>query len=241
MKKIKTLLAGVAALFALAACDMGGNEYHTTSFYPPTNGIITYADQTYDTIRVVSSDPWTLSSTADWCRITYNGKSTPLSVDVPAGSIVSARLEFNMRPNDTGEMRSLPLEVVSSYSKIGTITQTLVQTPFINVTSPSPKRDTDSNGKSTYSFTLTVPATGLMPGSKKPTIEFTPYSAGATISSDASWIMLDQTSGFTAAKSQTVTLTVTENPDATERTANLKITSNGVTTVVTVKQAAAKA
>lgn len=240
MKKIKILLAAVAAVFSLAACDMGGNEYHSTYFYPPTNGIVTYADQTYDTIRVVSSDSWTLASTADWCHIAYNGKFTPLSVTVQEGTLLAAKLEFNLRPNDTGVMRSLPIDVVSSYGKIGTVSQTLIQAPFINVTTPQPVKESGSDGKTRYTFTLNVPANGLMTASKQPTIEFTPYSAGATLSVDADWVKLDKATGFLAAKPQVVTLTVQANTASTERTATIKLTSNGITTPITVKQAAAK-
>ena len=80
--KIKSLLAVVAASLAFTACvDDGGNEYHSTSFYPMTSsGIQCFADQTVDSVRVISYDSWSLTNSCPWMEISENGRPAPLSL-----------------------------------------------------------------------------------------------------------------------------------------------------------------
>ena len=58
MKKILFVLTvGCGCLFA--ACDSGENEAHQTYFYPDrAGGLQLYADQTEDTLHIVSLDSW---------------------------------------------------------------------------------------------------------------------------------------------------------------------------------------
>ena len=69
MKK-NLFLASLALLTSVAftSCDNDDTmERHTLQFYPiKAAGMIAYADKTVDTIRVIASDSWQLTSSADW-------------------------------------------------------------------------------------------------------------------------------------------------------------------------------
>lgn len=235
--KLKLIFAAVAAVFALVSCESGGNEYHSTYFYPMDSGIMTYADQTYDSVKVVSTDSWTLDNNSEWCTIRNNGQVAPFSVNIPAGYIAATRLDLALLPNNTGAIRSNTIEVQSSYAKIGKVMQTLVQMPFLNISSPTPMKQT-VNENTQYTFTLTVPANGQAAGGKDPSISFTVYASGATLTtSDNSWLVPEQTSGFEKDKTQEVAVKVSANATGAERTGTLTLTSNGISTPITVKQA----
>lgn len=235
--KIKKILAATMAALALTSCSESDNEYYTTYFYPTTaNGIETYADQTSDTTIVVSTNSWTLTNTCDWCKVSYDGNSSPISVNVPEGYMVGAKLDITLQPNTTGTTRTNILQVVSSYSKIGSISTYVVQYPYLNVTSPMPQSATEDN-TTTYSFTLTVPASGTLADSSKPSISFTVYSNGATLtSSDETWLKPSQTSGFPSGTRQKTEIDLTKNETGETRTGTLTLTSNGISTPITVKQ-----
>ena len=236
--KIKTLLAAAAVAFAFTSCDNdGGNEYHSTYFYPMTsNGSEVYADQTVDSVRVISYDSWSLKNTCDWYQVFSNGKEAPLSINIPAGYMSSDRLDFKIQPNTTGKVRKNPVEVVSSFHKIGTVSQMLTQYPYLNIKHPGIVYETEGN-QSSYNFTLTLPASGLDMSNNKYFITFTVYADGATLSSDASWVSPDQTEGFKKYADQKVTLSVEKNQTNADRTATLTLTSNGISTPIIVKQA----
>lgn len=235
--KLKTILAAATAVLALTACTESDNEYYTTYFYPTTtNGIETYADQTSDTTIVVSTDTWTLTNACDWCKVTCNGQSSPITVTVPEGYMLGTKLDFTLQPNTTGAVRTNLLQVISSYSKIGTVATYIVQYPYINVNIPAPQAST-SNNTTTYSFTLTVPASGTLADNSKPSVSFTVYSNDATLtSSDESWLKPARTNGFLANTRQKVELDLTKNETGEQRTGTLTLTSNGVSTNITVKQ-----
>ena len=68
---IKTIATALLTACICYACDSDNdNEYHSTYFYPlSSNGIETYADQTVDSVRVISYDSWSLDNNCDWCVI----------------------------------------------------------------------------------------------------------------------------------------------------------------------------
>jgi len=235
--RLKNIIAATVAACALTACSESDNEYYTTYFYPTTaSGIETYADQTSDTTLVVSTDSWTLTNTCDWCKVTCDGKSSPISVTVPEGYMLATKLNLSLLPNTTGATRTNILQVTSSYEKIGTISTYVVQYPYLNVASPLPQLVTKDN-TTTYSFTMTVPASGTLSDNSKPSIVFTVYSTDATLtSSDETWLKPAQTSGFKASAQQKVELEITKNETGAARTGTLTLTSNGVSSQITVKQ-----
>ena len=238
-------VAGLAALclsaFALTACDdENANEYHATYFYPmSTYGIETYADQSVDSIRVISSDSWTLQNSCEWCTISSNGQLAPLSINIPQGYIASTRLDFKLQPNTTGKLRTNRIDVASSYDKVGTISQLLVQYPNLNITHPDGVA-TGTGTEYAVTYTLSVPAEGVSPSGAKPYVKFTVYAEGATLTSSADWIESVQTAGFAKYEAQSVELNVQPNPTKESRTAMLVLCSSGVETPITVTQLAQK-
>lgn len=232
MTQLKTaLLCGAAALL-LGACSDGSNEYHST-YFVPVNNITTYADQPLDSVHVVSYDSWTLRNTADWVTVKMQEQTNNISVSIPEGYVSYARLDLHLQPNTTGQTRSALLQVVSSYEKIGTVGNTLIQYPYLNIISP----DVSTSAEGKPEFKLLVKATP----SEQPAMQFIVYDEQATLTSSESWIVPSATSGFKTGEREKVTLNVTANTGSTERTATLTLTSNGISTVVNVTQAAASA
>lgn len=240
--KIKTFLAASLAALALISCDSEGtNEYHSTYFYPLTqNGIVTYADQTSDTTYVTSYDSWTLSNTCDWCKVSCNGQEAPLSVTVPAGYSLTAKLNFTLTPNTTGALRTNRIEVVSSYAKIGTVATYVAQYPFLHVENPAVSQKSENN-ITTYTFSMQVDATGKLTSGANHSITFTVFTDDATLSSsDETWLKPLQTQGFEKEKSQKVELEISKNETGADRSATLTLTSNGISTPISVTQKAAE-
>ncbi len=234
---IKTIATALLAACICYACDSDNdNEYHSTYFYPlSSNGIETYADQTVDSVRVISYDSWSLDNNCDWCVISSNGQQTPLRITIPAGYVASSRLDFALQPNQTGRLRTNRIAVVSSYGKVGTISQMLVQYPHLNVTFP----DGVISGSGTdyaCKFSLSIPAAGVAPSGNKPFVKFVVYTDNATLSSSADWLVPAETSGFRKYEKVKVELNAEPNPGTQERTATLTLTSNGVNTPITISQ-----
>lgn len=236
--KLKSILAACVAAVAFASCDDGGNEYHSTYFYPMTyEGIVTYADQTVDSTHVVSYDSWTLTNNCEWFDIYTSGIKAPLDVKIPAGYMGLNRLDIYLQPNNTGKVRGERISVVSAFEKIGTISQSIIQYPYLNISVPAVK-STSVDNETTYSFDLNINAKGMGSNNQKPIISFTVYADGAELSSDQTWIEPSKTENFTKYVTQTINLNVEENPTKADRTASLKLTSKGITTVINVTQSA---
>lgn len=239
---IKKLLPAALCALALTACDDAENEIHSTYFYPLTStGIIAYADQTEDSTYVVSYDSWTLNASCDWMTVTSNtGSVNNISVEVPAGYYVSTKLTLTFQPNTTGAVRSYVLQANSSSDKIGSVYQGVTQYPFLDIRTPAVTTTTDSNGNITaYTYSTQVSQTGVNINGTKPSISFCVYNEGATLeSSDTSWLNPAQTTDFEPNTQQRVELTATVNETGAARTATLTLTSGGVSTPITVTQAA---
>lgn len=235
--KIRTLLIAAAAALALTSCSEATNEYHSTQFYPvTTDGIVAYADQTTDSTRVISYDSWTLNNTADWFDVSIQGGSkNNISVTIPAGYVASTRLDLTFQPNTTGKVRQSQLAAISAYDKIGTVSTPVTQHPYLNISYPAPYKETSSATTPTFSLNLSS-SKSAYPLTTYTT--FTVYSSDATLTSSADWITPEKTSGFTASVKQKINITVQANTTGQARTATLTLTSNGISSVITVNQPA---
>lgn len=234
--KFKTLILGALAATAMVSCTDSKNEYHQASFYPLRQYIPTYADQTLDSTRVVSTDTWTFDEDCSWLTVTSNGESTPLTFTVPEGYISSSRLDLHLAPNTTGKVRKYSLMANVQYHKIGVITQQLVQYPYHHITFPD-VRLTGEGEDQKYSFSMLVTTDGKLIGmGKTPYITFVPYGGDATLTSSESWVRPKQQLGFEKDKSNQIELEVDANNTDQKRTATLTLTSNGVSTPITIEQ-----
>lgn len=236
--KIKSLFAVAAAALAFTACvDDGGNEYHSTSFYPmTTSGIQCFADQTVDSVRVISYDSWSLTNTCPWMSISENGRPAPFTVNIPAGYSSSNRLDIQLQPNTTGQLRRDQINVVSSFGKIGTVSQTITQFPYHNVIWPNVK-SVSVNGATVYDFTLNIDAAGTTGDETKNCLKLKLFAPNATLTSAEGWVRPKQTEGFETEKVVVVPLAVDANSTDAERTAVLTLSSLGINTQIKVVQA----
>ena len=234
---IKTIATALLAACVCYACDSDNdNEYHSTYFYPlSSSGIETYADQTVDSVRVISFGSSSLENNCDWCVVSSNGQQAPLQITIPAGYMASSRLDFALQPNQTGRLRTNRIAVVSSYGKVGTVSQVLVQYPHLNIQYPD---GVISGSGSDYAckYSLSIAAAGVAPSGSKPYVKFIVYTDDARLSSSADWLVPAETSGFNKYEAVKVELNAEANPGTEERTATLTLTSNGVSTPITISQ-----
>ena len=232
MKKIFFLATFVAALFT--SCSESEYESHQTYFTPQEPyGKVLYADQVTDSTRLISYDPWTASTvfnsgTDAWFTI------TPTSCQFTAGEqFASMRIDITASPNTTGKIRSGRISV-NSYFDIGML---VTQKTWLNIVRPFGSVETqDAAGNalpeeehkkvfSAYTFAA----------ENQFDIEFTVYADNATLTSDAEWLVPTVTT-FEAG-SHKVAVVAKENLATEPRTANLILTSNGISTPITITQA----
>ncbi len=234
MKKIFLLATLVAGLFT--SCTEREYEFHQIYFTPQEpNGKTLYADQLTDSTRVISYDPWTAS--------TYfkNGESawftiTPTECNFTAGTqFASMRIDINTTANNTGKNRSGQINI-ASYDNIGLLVR---QTSWLNIISPFGQVETkDSEGNEIPEEDRKMTFEGsTVSTANQFEIKFTVYSNGASLTADAEWLK-PTVSSFDAG-THTVAIVVEENQELEERTANLILTSNGISTPITITQAKA--
>ena len=234
MKKIVFFAAFVVALFT--SCTESEYEFHQTYFSPQVaGGKVLYADQTTDSTRVISYDPWTAttvfaSGTDAWFTI------SPSECYFTAGEqYASTRVTITTTPNTSQKIRSGHI-VVRSFDTVG---MPVKQTTWLNIIRPfGETKNYDSEGillpeeDRTMTFSGTTIATA-----NQFEIEFTVYADGATLTADADWLK-PATSTFAAGR-HTVSVVAEANAEVTERTAQLILTSNGISTPITITQAKA--
>lgn len=261
---MKHLRSTLAAAFCVAACaiatvscndNKNSYELHQTNFYPTlADGIHVYADQTVDSTHVVSTDNWTFTTTeASWLKATNQKNETaPFTVTVPVGYIQRTAIYFDIEPNTTGKMRTGLLTATSVFEKIGAVHQYITQAPYLNITTPS-CTTTGENESIKYTFTLPGISsdgkyhTKVSDGTdvtSVPYITFTVYSSDATLTSSEEWLIAekaddgdtDKSLTFSANKAHKVNLILSENKTGQQRSATLTLTSNGVSTPITIVQ-----
>ena len=222
---MKPLLPLLALVLALAACTEGSYEHHASYFYPQRpDGQLLYADQTMDTPLIYSLDSWQATKEGDWFSI------TPESFEVRPGVSIFTKMTFTTTPNTTGKGRT-GLVTIHAYH---TISQSLYQTPWLNITYPfaqytKGEDHTFATRKATFRMALLSSATSSQ-------VRFTTYAENATLTSNAEWVTPEKTI-FLAPNNYEVKLTIQPNKSKDPRTAQLTLTSAGISTPITVEQA----
>ena len=234
MKKIFTLVTLAVALFS--SCSDTEYELHETYFTPQEPyGKVLYADQVSDSTRVVSYDPWTASAMFNngqeaWFSI------TPTSCNFVAGEqFASTRIDIQASVNNTGKNRNGHI-VLKSYDTLGML---IKQTTWLNIIYPFGKTatmDNEGNEIPEEDRKMTFAASTIATQNQFE-IEFTVYADGATLQADADWLK-PQATTFAAGNHKAIIL-AEENPNTVARTANLILTSNGISTPITITQAQA--
>lgn len=234
MKKIFALVTLAVALFS--SCSDTEYELHETYFTPQEPyGKVLYADQVSDSTRVVSYDPWTASAMFNngqeaWFSI------TPTSCNFIAGEqFASTRIDIQASVNNTGKNRNGHI-VLKSYDTLGML---IKQTTWLNIIYPFGKTatmDNEGNEIPEEDRIMTFAASTIATQNQFE-IEFTVYADGATLQADADWLK-PQATTFAAGNHKAIIL-AEENPNTVARTANLILTSNGISTPITITQAQA--
>lgn len=222
MKKSFTL-ASLSTLFLLmASCGVGENEYHHTAFYPDgAYGRLLYADQTRDTLHVLSYDPWTASAIGTWFTI------SPESQSIPPGQGTLTPIYITAQPNTTGIVRSGRIQV-SGYSQIST---SVTQVYWHDILNPTPVIEQKNGMESEVTCKV---STELAAADERLPLVFRTYADVATLTTDAAWITIPDTVFHTGY--HTYAPTVQKNPGTEARTATLTLTSAGISTPITVTQ-----
>ena len=222
---MKPLLPLLALVLALAACTEGSYEHHASYFYPQRpDGQLLYADQTMDTTLIYSLDSWQATKEGDWFSI------TPESFEVRPGVSIFTKMTFTTTPNTTGKGRT-GLVTIHAYH---TISQSLYQTPWLNITYPfaqytKGEDHTFATRKATFRMALLSSATSSQ-------VRFTTYAENATLTSNAEWVTPEKTI-FLAPNNYEVKLTIQPNKSKDPRSAQLTLTSAGISTPIVVEQA----
>jgi hypothetical protein len=229
MKKAFSLIAILTALFV--SCDESELEVHQTYFTPAKpNGIQVYADQTKDSIRVISYDSWTASTNfagEPWFTI------SPTNCNFKAGSQISdTRIDLTITPNTTGVVRSGSI-LVNSYFSIG---MNVNQLHWLNITNPVGRMITiDENGDElSKEQQYCVFERNTIAEQHNFEVAFTTYSELATLESDVDWLTFESEE-FTAG-SHTLIITCKANPTIEKRVGTLKLASNGVSNSIVITQ-----
>lgn len=224
-KKILSLAWTVLSL-ALVACD--GSEYEMHQTYLNKSSVTCYADQTTDTLSVFSYDSWSLTTNDTWYSVSQTGYT------VPDGYFANIPVVITMPANTTGENRSGTITVKESYDNQEFVAS-VYQYGWLNIITPNGTitGSTDQpfkEWKKTFSVSLKHSTTSY-------SIKFQTYADGATLTSDAEWVV-PETTTFATKGIHTVALTLTPNTGDTARTATITLTSNGVSTPITITQQA---
>lgn len=229
MKKVSPLLISVMVL-CFAACTESSYEYHQTYFYPQQpGGKMMYADQTLDSTRVISYDSWTAQTTADWLSL------TPAEQNIPAGYGMNTLVKLTCAPNTTGETRHSAILLKS----FGSLAMDVYQTAWLNIIWPTatytnkPEAAGDASTGTVMDKQVSF-VTTLSADSTSMKVKFRVYADGATLQSNASWLVHKDT--VYAAGTHEALLSVEPNAFAVSRTATLTLSSNGVSTPIKVTQ-----
>lgn len=244
MKPIKLILAAGIGAAMLSSCGDSSYEMHQTMFYPNNGGIRFFADQTQDTIHVYSLDSWTSQASYN------NGDSwfnySPKEATVEPGKASDTKITLTVQPNTTGKNLAGELRVFS-HDQIAT---NVYHYSWLNVISPNAQY-VDENGNPISTGQMTIDKfekakakfaiEDIQAAATDTAVRFRTYQPGATLTSDAEWLKLSGSNGsFIVSDEYRVALKASENTTGATRTANLTLTSGGISTVITVSQKGTK-
>ena len=223
MKKTSFLLISAITLL-FAACAESKFEMHQTYFYPiEESSKQFYADQTNDSTKIFSYDPWTAEIQAEnpWFTI------SPSSGDARPGSPALTRMDIRMPQNTTGKNYKGSI-VVTTYDN-NKISLPVYQCSWLNIQYPTEKITGDKYEDKTVIFNLPIKAED-----KTTTISFHVYQDGATLSSDSEWVVPTATEFKKG--NHAVVINTEQNESKTERKATLILTSGEISTPIHITQ-----
>lgn len=239
-KTLLSLFAALIALLALPSCNFDEEkEHHLLNLrYLNADALHLYADQTTDTLTLTATDSWHLDLKYRHADDANHLQLSPTARQLPAGNKaeISTKLICNLTPNTGDSVRQVKVRVTPATDRIEPLNFYVIQHPHLHIQYPEAQYDPK---------TKKVVFIGS-PFRNNPTtsLAFILYDKDSTthsLTSDADWLMVPARFARPTAGTHSVDLEVRPNPTASERTAHVTLTSNGVSTVITYVQAAAGA
>ena len=239
-KTLLSLFAALIALLALPSCNFDEErEHHLLSLsYLNADALHLYADQTTDTLTLTATDSWHLDLQYLHADDANHLKISPTARQLPAGNkaAIATKLICNLTPNTGDSVRQVKVRVTPATDHIEPLNFSVIQHPHLHIQYPEAQYDPK---------TKKVVFIGA-PHRKEPTatLAFILYDKDSTthsLTSDADWLTVPARFARPTAGEHSVDLEVRPNPTASERTAHVTLTSNGISTVITYVQAAAGA
>ncbi len=234
MKKTLLLLLSVALL---AACDKE-NSNHTIFFsYPAGAYGVAYADQETDSVVIVTFDSYQASTDVDW--ITIDPDLEYMKIQNSYWYMWEIPIPLTFDANTTGETRMGIISIHNFGDGWDRTVQTLfLQMGWLNITHPAPtyqyytvqNSDTiPANYPMTATFELTDTATQV-----RDSLTFIAYDDW-TVTCKSDFVKLENATGSAGECKVDITL-VDANETAAERTAELILTSRGVSSTIKLTQ-----
>lgn len=222
-------LALVATLFT--ACNKE-SYYHTMGIQIPQGVALIDADQTLDSVVFNTTDNFQLSSNAEWLIVPDSMLSGKIPNYYHMVWIVNSPLVVT--PNTTGKMRTAQLTVrcFGEDDWDQSSVATYHQLHWLDITHPSPNYAYKDGAITDAAFVMTDSATQVTD-----TLRFNVHGKW-TLTGGGNFVHPVVAEGEPG--TQKVGLAIDPNPNTTERQEQMVLTSNGVSTTITVKQAGRK-
>jgi hypothetical protein len=227
MKKIRLFLFITVAAVSFTSCLKDeDNSYHGMTILYPSTVAALYADQTTDSLKFISYDSFRITSDATWLTVSEKDASGT----VPSNSYWFANDSIHMTPNTTGDARYGYITLYNTY-KESSAQACYYQTYFLDVIRPTVLKDasnkyyfaqTDSSTIRTDSVAFKVFGNWTLAIAPNDTATWVSFPEGAKLSG---------TPGTYIVRYKLAT-----NATGADRSMNLRLTSNGVSTDIKITQ-----
>lgn len=223
----KGILFAASAALIFSSCIENNGTHYTEILYPSQGGKVLYADQTNDSLKFITFDSWSLDTLYRFTsKLWLNLDPSDLAGnDVPEGYYVNKTVKFTFEPNTSDTIKVVSLVLNSNNYKFESM---YYQVDYLNIQRPA--MDKNNN------FELTDSAS-----STRDSISFVAYGdwkLEVVNPEETTWIKSTKTEGTQGVHTVPLELKVNDNEAA--RLATLKLTSNGASTPILVKQMAKK-
>ena len=218
MNKLIPIFLSAVVLLGFTSCDKSDDTYDTLAVLPLGTFHTIYADQTVDSVTVVSTKDVELVMNETW----FSVQSSDKTIKVP--QMIQKTLPVYFQINNTGEPRIGYMYAKSNGETVG---HCFYQTSWLDIEVPSPVYAYAETGyPKGVSFTQKVAV-----ADQQVKIEFTLYSDNATLTSDASWAVVGNDDQALDKGKHEVTITLEEHSKG--MTANLTLkAASGISSVI---------
>lgn len=217
MKKIAFLFAAMTALLTISSCDGKIEQHYTAIAYPQVESVL-YADQTEDSLCFISYDSWYVVLNSDWVTVEDDHKQGV----VPTGYYIEKCVPLIFAVNNTGKTRST---IVNLTAHEGILSVAYRQMHYLNITNPLRKNEAYELVDSSFVVqdSIVFNANGLW------NLKF--------VGEQPSWIKWTEGYPVSGRKGpQKVKFDMEKNANEVERTATVRLTSNGISNDIVIKQ-----